>query len=159
MANRNSPTTTTMTCDVDALNSLLRGEISAVETYQQAVEKFDDSAHKVSLTKLRDEHDRAAQTLRDRVLSYNGEPSTASGPWGTFAALVTGTAKIIGPQSVLAALKQGEEHGISQYEKALENDGLTAECKNVVRTDLLPRCLKHVGQLEVMIASVEDATA
>lgn len=164
MANSSSPalptpaTSDSATC-AEALNSLLRGEISAVETYEQALSKFEDAAHKSSLKAIRDDHSRASQTLAEHVRVCQGEPATGSGPWGAFATLVTGTAKIIGPQSVLAALKQGEEHGISQYEKALENDGLTAECKHVIRTDLLPRCLKHVGQLELMIASVEKATA
>ena len=37
---------------VDQLNSLLRGEISAVETYQLAIEKIDDE-HASDATALR----------------------------------------------------------------------------------------------------------
>ena len=149
-----TPATSDAATCAEALNSLLRGEISALETYEQAMPKFESSAHQSSLKAISDEHAAAAQTLREHVRRCGGEPSTGSGPWGTFASLVTGTAKLVGPQSVLAALKQGEEHGISQYEKSLEAEGLTAECKNLIRTDLLPRCRKHVGQLDTMIASV-----
>ena len=149
-------TSDTATC-AEALNSLLRGEISAIETYDQAMPKFEDSAHQSALRGVRDDHHEATETLREKVRASGGEPSTGSGPWGAFTALVTGAAKLIGPQSVLAALKQGEEHGISQYEKSLEADGLTAEYKNLIRTDLLPRCRKHVAQLETMIAAVSKS--
>ena len=150
------PTSDASTC-AEALNSLLRGEISAIETYEQAMPKFEATAHQASLKAIADEHSRAAQTLREHVQRCQAEPATGSGPWGAFTAVVTGAAKLVGPQSVLAALKQGEEHGISQYEKSLEADGLTAECKNLVRTDLLPRCRKHVTQLESMIAAVANS--
>ncbi len=152
-----TPATSDSATVAEALNSLLRGEISAIETYEQALPKFDDSAHQASLKTIGDEHALAADTLRDKVRAAGGEPSTGSGPWGSFAAVVTGAAKLIGPQSVLAALKQGEEHGISQYEKSLEADGLTPEYKNLVRADLLPRCRKHVAQLEMMIAAVSKS--
>lgn len=151
-------TSDSATCG-EALNSLLRGEISAIETYEQALGKFANAAHQSSLTAIRDDHTRATQTLTEHVKQCGAEPSTGSGPWGAFTSVVTGAAKLIGPQSVLAALKQGEEHGISQYEKSLEADGLTAECKNLVRSDLLPRCRKHVSQLETLIATVETSKA
>jgi demethoxyubiquinone hydroxylase (CLK1/Coq7/Cat5 family) len=145
---------TAQTCDVDALNMLLRGELSAVETYDQALAKFDDAAHKTALTKIRDEHSHAVQVLRERVRAFNGEPSTNSGPWGAFASTVTGAAKLVGPQATLSALKQGEQHGISDYEKALNNEGINAECRNTIRTDLHPRCTRHIAQLDSMIAAL-----
>lgn len=152
-----TPATSDTASCAEALNSLLRGEISAIETYDQAMPKFEDSDHQATLKANCNEHHTAANILREKVRACGGEPSTGSGPWGTFTSLVTGAAKLIGPQSVLAALKQGEEHGISQYEKALEADGLTAEYKNLVRADLLPRCRKHVAQLEMMIATVNKS--
>ena len=151
-----SPATTDAAGVTEALNSLLRGEISAVQTYEQALSKFEQTDHKTTLTQIRDEHTKAVSVLREHVRTHGGEPSTDSGPWGTFASLVTGAAKVVGPQSVLAALKQGEEHGISQYEKALEADALAGECKTLVRTDLLPRCRKHLTQLDSMIAALKS---
>jgi len=149
-----TPATSDASTCAEALDSLLRGEISAIETYEQALPKFEGTAHQQSLTTIRDDHAAATQTLREHVQRFDGEPSTGSGPWGAFTAVVTGAAKLIGPQSVLAALKQGEEHGISQYEKSLEADGLSPECKNLVRSDLLPRCREHVAQLDSLIATV-----
>jgi len=139
------------TCDTDALNSLLRGELSAVETYTQALGKFDDHALIADLQKIRDEHSRAVRELRDHVIMFSGQPAEGSGPWGTFTAAVTATAKAMGPATVLAALRQGEEHGISAYEDALHNPDIHPDCHRMILTDLLPACRKHVEELNHLL--------
>ena len=154
-----SNTTTTdvkPACDTEALNSLLRGELSAVETYEQGIAKFEDSIHKSTLIRIRDEHVKAVTKLQGLVKSYGAEPSTGSGPWGSFVTLLTGTAKVIGPQSLLAVLKQGEEHGISHYEKALDNEELPIECKYTLRAESLPSCRQHVAMLNGMILTIAN---
>jgi hypothetical protein len=136
--------------DVDALNSLLRGEISAVETYTQAIEKFKEPEHRnVSnvLTRLRDEHSQTVSTLRDRVL--------ALGVWGVFANAVQGAAKLLGPQTALAALKQGELFGKEQYEKAAGQTDVSSEAKYLLGGDLMTRCQSHITTLEQLIAQLD----
>lgn len=142
------------TCDTDALNSLLRGELSAVETYEQAMTKFEDHAVIAHLQRIRDEHAEAVQVLRERVLHFGAEPSESSGPWGTFAAAVTGTAKVFGPATALSALRQGEEHGINEYEDALKNEDVEAGCKDAIRARLLPRCRHHVEELNRLVGGM-----
>lgn len=137
-------------CDTDTLNSLLRGEISAVETYQQAIEKFEGRGEVSELRRIRDQHSEAASLLRDRVIHYGGEPSESSSVWGAFAALVTGTAKIFGPGTALSALRRGEEHGIAVYEDALTGGKLADECRSMIETQLLPACRRHIQQLDQM---------
>lgn len=139
------------TCDTGALNSLLRGEMSAVETYTQAMSKFDDQALIADLQKIRDEHSRAVRELRDRVVAFAGTPASDAGVWGAFTAAVTATAKALGPATVLAALRQGEEHGIAAYEDALGNDDIHPDCQRLIRGDLLPSCHKHVEELNNLL--------
>ena len=136
-------------CDTDALNALLRGELSAVETYDQALTRFEQVPDvRAELHRLQREHLDSASTLRESVTKYGGTPADGSGLWGTFASAVTTAAKVIGPDTVLAALKQGEERGISNYESALENEKVTTECKDLIRTTLLPRCREHLATLD-----------
>jgi len=52
---------------VDTLNGFLRGEISAVETYRQAIEKLGRSSTSVQLEDCRQSHERRVATLRDQV--------------------------------------------------------------------------------------------
>ena len=143
-------------CDTDALNSLLRGEMSAVETYTQALGKFNDLTVIEDLQKIRDEHSRAVRELRDHVIQFGGRPAEGTGPWGAFTTAVTTTAKAIGPATVLAALRQGEEHGISEYEAALENEHIHPECHRTIRTDLLAACRKHIEELNRLLGGMND---
>ena len=67
---------------VTQLNSLLRGEISAAETYRMAIDKVADSdnvANAGLLREIQEEHGRAAQGIRDRIRELGGEPSDSSG--------------------------------------------------------------------------------
>ncbi|MBA4063408.1 MAG: ferritin [Isosphaera sp.] len=141
-------------CDTGALNALLRGELSAVETYDQAMSKFEDQKVLADLQKIREEHARAAGVLREKVVRFGAEPAGSSGPWGAFAAAVTGAAQALGPSTALAALRQGEEHGVNEYEDALGNDAVHPDCKEMIRTDLLPRCRGHVDELNRLMGGM-----
>lgn len=140
--------TTTQT--VDQLNHLLRGELSAVETYEQSLPKFEEfPAAAQELRRIRDDHREAAQVLREHVTKFGGTPSDGSGRWGDFAQVVTGAAKLIGPDTTLAALKRGEESGRSAYQEALDaREGLPAECQELIRTRLMPQSQEHIANLD-----------
>ena len=138
--------------DATALNSLLRGEISAAETYDLAIGQFEGRADAVELRRIRDEHHAAMSLLRDRVRHAGGEPIESSGAWGTFAAVVTGAAMAFGSKPVLKALKQGEEHGISAYQKAI-NSEISAESRRLIEHELLPLCRQHVTSLTMLGSS------
>lgn len=145
--------------DVDTLNHLLRGEIAAVETYNQAIGKFTEPADRAlaaALTRIRDEHTRTVGTLTSRVTSHGGTPVQGAGAWGVFANAVAGAAKLIGPQTALAALKQGELHGIEDYEKAVADPEVSTEARYLIRNELMPRCREHISSLEGMMTQLEQ---
>lgn len=101
---------------VDTLNSLLRGEISAVETYDQALQKLKgDATVATQLSECRSSHEERVELLRNEITRLGGKPADGSGPWGTFAKLVEGGAKAFGRQAAIAALEEGEDHGLKQY--------------------------------------------
>lgn len=107
--------------EVAYLNRLLRGELSACETYAQSLEKFlGDNRVCAVLQRIKTEHDQAVFFLQDRIRSLGGVPEETSGIWGTFAHLVEGTAKIFGKKSALIALQEGEDHGVSEYLDVME---------------------------------------
>jgi len=143
-------------CAIDAINALLRGEMAAVETYTQALGKFDDLNVIADLQKIRDEHSKAVRELRDLVIGFGGHPAESAGPWGAFTAAVTTTAKAVGPATVLMALVQGEEHGVSEYESALENEHIPPDCQRAIRTDLLPACRKHIDELNRLLGGMSN---
>lgn len=140
--------TTTAT---DTLNSLLRGEIAATETYQQALEKVGDEPGAAELRRIHAEHRDAANTLRQHVRRHGGEPDHGSGAWGTFASAFEGSAKLFGNATALRALRQGEESGLSSYEDALGDDSLPADCQDYIRGTLLPQTREHIATLDRII--------
>lgn len=132
----------------DTCNALLRGEISAIETYTQAIEKFGSDAGEHTLKGIRADHVANAESLRSLVGECGEGPATSSGPWGTFATSVEGVATLFGKSPALMVLQQGEEHGIRQYEQALDDDELSETVKDLIRHTLLPSQREHLAELE-----------
>jgi len=120
---------------VDTLNEFLRGEISAVETYRQAIEKLSASPNRTQLEECRRSHEQRIGKLKEQVRRLGGEPAQGSGAWGAFAKLVEGGAKVLGEGTAIAALEEGEDHGLKQYRGDLSN--LDATSRELVQSDLL----------------------
>jgi len=137
----------------DTLNSLLRGELAATETYQQALARIDDEPGAADLRRIHLDHREAANTLRQHVRTYSGEPDHGSGTWGAFAKAVEGAAKLFGNTTAMRALRQGEQSGLSSYEDALDDESLPLECKNLIRTTLIPQTRAHIAMLDRLIES------
>jgi uncharacterized protein (TIGR02284 family) len=133
---------------IDCLNSLLRGELAAIETYQQALAKVDKEPGAADLRRLHAEHREAANTIRQHIHKHGGDPVQGSGAWGTWAKSVEGTAKLFGNTAAMKALKEGEEHGVKDYEKALENEALPTDCKTLIQTQLLAQTRAHIPVLD-----------
>jgi uncharacterized protein (TIGR02284 family) len=136
---------------IDELNSLLRGELAATETYQQALEKVGNEPGSDSLQTIHADHRKTANEFRKHVHTFGGQPDQGSGAWGAFAKAITGTAKVFGEAAALKALKEGEESGISSYEKALNNPDMPPECQTLIR-DSLSQCRTHVQMLDRLMS-------
>lgn len=137
---------------IKVCNSLLRGELSAIQTYDQALEKFSGSSETATLERIRAEHEESAQILRNHIADMGGTPDSDSGAWGSFAQAVEATAKLLGESAALKALIEGEQHGIKEYEQALEKDEVMVEAKESIRETLLPSLFDHVATLEALRA-------
>lgn len=133
---------------IKTCNSLLRGELSAVETYNKAIAKYPESPVTSELTRIKTEHQQSADRLSANVREMGGVPETDSGAWGVWAKTVQSTANLFGAESAIESLQKGEEHGRGDYEDALEDDDVMAACKTMIRTELLPRCESHIATLE-----------
>lgn len=134
---------TIATCD-----SLLRGELAAIETYSQAIHKFPEDARMGCLNTIRKDHLASATILRRLVKDAGGDPSTESGLWGDFAMVLEAGAALIGESPALAILKRGEEHGVSEYEAALANPEMPEAAKIIIGNELLPPLRTHLLELD-----------
>jgi len=144
----------TRTADLDILNEILRGETSALETYSSAMKKFIDEPTLSELSRIYGEHQQSVTRLRERVVQLGGQTSEGSGWWGTFTTSLIGAGKLLGPQIVLATLKQGEGHGASEYTRAIENQDISTDLKPLF-SDELAKCHMHISTLDILIAKIE----
>lgn len=141
---------------LDELNSLLRGEIAAAETYKLAIDTFaeQDKWPCDTLKDLQRDHGRAAQQLRSRVESLGGEAVDDAGAWGKITTTVQQAADIMGDDKALTALREGEHQGLTAFEQALREEKLDDVSAQLVRDDLIPAQQDHMAHLDRLLASV-----
>ena len=139
--------------DVQDLNKCLRNELSAIETYRQALEKnrgqYGADSKFRQLSQMCSDHEQAAAHLRTLIQQQGGTPSDDSGAWGAWSKTVMGTAKLFGDKAALKALKEGEESGLKDYEGVLrepDTSGVNSTLAPIVRKEQ-----EHVRELDRMI--------
>ncbi|MGH8479979.1 MAG: DUF2383 domain-containing protein, partial [Gammaproteobacteria bacterium] len=141
----------------DEMNKLLKSELSAIEVYQQALDKDDPNPEHVpaidELSAILDDHQRAASRIEAAIRQKGGEPVHSSGGWGTWSKIVMGTAQLFGDKAALKALKEGEESGLKEYEDVLGDTGIPQDQKTLIG-DLLASQRMHVQTLDGLMSRV-----
>lgn len=140
--------------EVEMLNSLLGYQQAAVQTYDQALLKLEDPHVLADLHMIREEHAQAETLLRQKVQELGGKPDQASGHWGACAEAISSEENAMGLATALAALRQGEEHSINEFEETLKHQDLNPDCKNLIRSQLLPATRKHVAELNRLMGGM-----
>lgn len=107
--------TTTTELQVEALNELLRGELTAIQTYEQCIGGIEDPDLAVELRKLQQSHVVRRDQIANRIRLLGGEPDESAGLWGAFARLVEAGATLFGDTIALKTLEEGELLGVRQY--------------------------------------------
>jgi CBS domain-containing protein len=131
----------------EAVNALIKDELAAVESYRQAVGRLHGPAI-AELRRLENEHERAAALLQQAVAERGIEPALTAGAWGVWSRLVESAAAMMGETAAIKALKEGEEHGVRDYERALKDGTLSSDVRALIQTELLPSTRGHIPALE-----------
>ncbi len=134
--------------DIDKLNGFLKGEIAAVETYEQAMDAVDDSATRIELDKMRASHALRVAKLKSHINGLGGVPEISSGAWGAFAKTVEGGAKLFGEGLAVSTLEEGEDYGKKMYNKGIDDlsDGTAA----FVRAEIVPEQTRTHDHMSVL---------
>jgi hypothetical protein len=130
-------------------NALLTGEIDAVETYSQVIDKFDPEAADMALGLLRTDHQANVFELQKLITDGDAEPAVGSGTWSGFDQALQEAETLLGEAPVLKILQTGEELGISQYEIALANATVSAVAKAIIKRTLMPALSGHLIELQL----------
>ena len=133
------------------LDDLIRGEMAAVKSYNEVLEDVKDKGERAKLEKIKADHENAVSKLKGFASADVKEDSEGAGAWGAFATAWTGGAKLMGNDTALKALTQGEEHGVKEYKEALEDDKIQPELKQMIRTQFLPKQEEHLKTIKTMM--------
>ncbi len=137
--------------ELEALNGLLRGELSAVETYDQCIDALDDETIVGELEALRRSHEIRREQIHHHIQLLGGEPDESSGAWGLFArALETGAA-LLGAKPALEVLERGELHGLRAYH---ETDELQPETMAFLVNHLRPEQARTRAKVSELLRRV-----
>lgn len=126
----------TMPDTIKHLNSFLRGELAAAETYRLALDKLDHSEHRPTLVQCSRSHEERARLLTEAILGRGGEPAESSGAWGSLVRMIERSAASISESAAVAVLEEGEDHGRDDYLRDL--DGLEPNARQLIEFAILP---------------------
>lgn len=145
--------------NIETLDKLLINELSATETYQQALNIIREDAglgEAVYLMPIYEDHKTAVSSLQAEIRQLGGTPAEDSGAWGTWAKIVLGGADLLGKEMLLKALQEGEKNGAEDYEEALRVTGLPADIRILIKANLLPAQQAHISTLERLLETATD---
>jgi hypothetical protein len=128
--------TSTKMDTVDQLNSFLRGELSAAETYRLALDRLERTEFRGTLMQCSRSHEERARLLTEAIQGRGGEPAMDSGAWGSLVRLIERSATAIGEKAAVSALEEGEDHGRDDYLRDLDN--LEPSARQLVEFTILP---------------------
>jgi len=118
------------------LEALCRGELAAVETYNTALSSASLGAFRTQLIQCQRSHQNRVHLLGWRIHLLGGTPPESSGAWGVFAKAVEGAATVIGERTAIAALEEGEDHGLNEYRSRLGE--LDTDTRDFIQARILP---------------------
>jgi len=144
---------------VETLDKLLKDELSATETYQQTLDILREDAElgdSVALMPIFEQHKEAVSSLQGLISKLGGSPAEDSGAWGTWAKIVLGGADLLGKETVLKALQEGEKNGAEDYEEALKIPELPSDIRSLIETKLLPAQQAHIRTFDRLLGEETD---
>jgi len=130
-------TPATKTMNAEKLQEFLRGELSAVETYDLAMKGVEHVGIHHTLQEILASHAQRTTQLSEKLRQLGGAPTKSSGAWGTFAKVVQAGADLLGDRVAVSALEDGEDRGLKLYTESLETVDPTT--RRFIETELLPQ--------------------
>lgn len=142
--------------NIDKVEKLLKNELSAAETYHQALEKFEEEAQRKEIAYLEpiyEEHTSAVSELQEKIQQMGGTPTSDSGIWGSWSETVMSGAELLGRDAMLNALLAGERNGLEDYEQAAQDPDIPSDVSALIETKLLTSQQENIRALNRLLQS------
>jgi hypothetical protein len=121
---------------IDLLNTLLRSELAAVESYRRGIEQLDSTLYHGTLLHCCCSHEDRAEVLRQEILARGGVPVQDSGLWPTVSRFGEFESILFGDSVAISALSRGENDGQDDYRAVLER--LEPDVRELVESAIIP---------------------
>jgi len=79
--------------------------------------QLHDNPEASTLNECLRSHEQRVSLIGEEIQRRGGKPAQGSGPWGAFAKLLEGGAKLFGVRAAIAVLEEGEDHGRDDYKR------------------------------------------
>jgi hypothetical protein len=143
------------------LNALLHGEIAAAETYRLTLQRLDGSAELVTyrgvLRQFQEEHELAAEVLREFIADLGGEVLDQSGSWGVWAGAVQcskGLFDLTGKgEATMEHLMNAEQAAFEGY--IARQAGVPDSVATFLRDQLAPAHRRHAKMLRELLGETD----
>tara|TARA_R110002096_G_scaffold54517_22_gene140688 strand:+ start:2052 stop:2498 length:447 start_codon:yes stop_codon:yes gene_type:complete len=129
-------------------NKMLTASRSAVETYQLAIKKYGDDPKARTLDQILNDHRLAIAGLEVKIGALGSAPAPDSGTWGKLAYTIQSSSSVLGSQTILSNLQNGEELELANYQAILDDETTPSPCREMVEKQLLPQAQKHIATLK-----------
>lgn len=140
--------------DAELLNSLLRTELSAKNTYQQVLQRSKPGRGVFEISQINEEHGEAIRILTAQILNLGVQPSQEAITWKTIELIAAHTSGFpLEDPLAIQALKEGEEQDILTYENAL-NSSEKPEVRQLISENLLPWTRSHIPTLSKLLSTI-----
>jgi len=121
---------------LSTLNTFLRGEIAAVQTYARTLKRMGGHACCGDLGQCLASHERRVALLRRRIIDLGGVPEQTPGAWDPFPRHGESGSVPLRDDVVIAALEEGEDRGLKLYLDAVGK--LDRDTRRLIGDRVLP---------------------
>lgn len=135
---------------VATLNKVLKGEHMAIDTYDQYLDRIDDSQTKDLLQQFKEDHQKHASKLAQRIEDLGADPQENSGLSGLVSQTMMEIGDLLGmepsEEEAVNKIYQGEDMGINLVEENLI-EKLDKKSKDLV-SEVLETDKQHLEQFK-----------
>lgn len=121
---------------IEDLNALLKNELSAIETYKQALTTLKEKSAADLISRCQQLHMSRAEKLKKAIVNLAGTPEEHLGLGGQFAKLVMAGAQAMGDSAIVVALEADEGEWSADYEWRLVS--MHGNHRSLVKDELWP---------------------
>ena len=140
---------------VNELNTVLKGTLMAVESYDKYIKELEDKKIKDELKKIQGDHKEHADLLESRIKELGGKPNEKLGVAGAMASAKIAMQNMVKAKTIdiLKRAYDGEDKGISMVEEIINGDLDDKSMKLI--SDILSIDHEHLYTMNTLIAEEE----